>query len=107
MFFFSLDKNNFSHDQKLNPRNDRWLCADLSDATHVMQTKFHTSVTVLRVVSSNEHIMPPYFFQRGLLLIASGCIDVLGTVVMSWIGLVCDGRLYMFHSAPAHKAVVT
>lgn len=33
---------------------------------------FFTSVLFLGMVSSNRHIMPPHFFQQGLLLNAAG-----------------------------------
>ncbi|XP_052832121.1 uncharacterized protein LOC128247010 [Octopus bimaculoides] len=37
--FFS-DEKNFDQDQKVNRRNDRWLCADPSEVPRVMRTKF-------------------------------------------------------------------
>ena len=64
LWFFS-DEKNFDQDQKVNRRNDRWLCADPSEVPTVMHTKFPATVMVFGVVSNEEHIMPPHFFSTG------------------------------------------
>jgi hypothetical protein len=39
LIFFS-DKKNFSQDQKVNKKHNRWLCADIIEVPIVMATKF-------------------------------------------------------------------
>ena len=109
MFWFFSDEKNFDQDQKNNRRNDRWLCADPSEVPRVMHTKFPATVMVLGVVSSEGHVMPPYFFPQGLRVNAAGYLDVLKAVVKPWIDKVSNGRPYVFQqdSAPSHKAIVT
>ena len=65
LIFFS-DEKNFSQDQKVNSRNNRWLCDDPSDVPIVMKTKFPATVMVLGVVSNKGDVMPPYIFEAGL-----------------------------------------
>lgn len=76
--FFS-DEKKFIQDQKVNRQNDRWLCDDPFKVPTVMHTKCPSSVMVLGVVSSEGHIMPPYFFPQGLRINA----DVLITSMSS------------------------
>lgn len=61
------------------------------------------------MVSSEGHILPPHFIQQGIGLNAAGYADVLETLAMAWINLVCSRRPHAFQqeSAPARKAVVT
>lgn len=108
LWFFS-DEKNFDQDQKVNRRNDRWLCADPSGVPRVMHTKFPATVMVLGVVSSEGHVMPPHFFPQGLRVNAAAYIEVLETVVKPWIDSVRNARPYVFQqdSAPAHKARTT
>ena len=40
MLWFYSDEKHFDQDQKINRRNDRWICGDPSDVPHVMNTKF-------------------------------------------------------------------
>ena len=80
LWFFSYKKN-FHQDQKVNRRNDRWLCADPSKVPRVMHTKFPVTVMALGVVSNEGHVMPPHFFLQGLRVNSAAYIDVLGTVV--------------------------
>ena len=105
LWFFS-DEKNFDQDQKVNRRNDRWLCADPSEVPRVMHTKFPATVMVLGVVSNEGHVMPPHFFTQGMKINAAAYIEVLSTVVKPWIDTVRNGRPYIFQqdSAPAHKA---
>ena len=65
IIFFS-DEKNFTQDQKVNRKNNRWLCRDISEVPVVMHTKFPQTVMVLGVVSSEGDVMPPYFFLKGL-----------------------------------------
>jgi hypothetical protein len=53
---------NFSEDQKVNRKNNRWLCSDISEVPIVMATKFLATVMVLGVVSNEGGVMPPHFF---------------------------------------------
>lgn len=71
MLKFFSDEKNFDQDQKVNRRNDRWLCKSPDEVPRVMHTKFPSTVMVLGVVSSEGDVMPPFFFQRGLRVNAS------------------------------------
>ncbi|UYV79804.1 hypothetical protein LAZ67_18000702, partial [Cordylochernes scorpioides] len=109
MLRFFSDEKNFDVDQKVNPRNDRWICKDPSEIPVVMHTKFPASVMVLGVISSEDDVMPPHFFEKGLRMNADTYINVLETVVKPWMDMVAAGRKYVFQqdSAPAHKAKKT
>ncbi|UYV78053.1 hypothetical protein LAZ67_15003314 [Cordylochernes scorpioides] len=109
MLRFFFDEKNFEVDQKVNPRNDRWICKDPSEIPVVMHTKFPASVMVLGVISSEGDVMPPHFFEKGLRMNADTYINVLETVVKPWMDMVASGRKYVFQqdSAPAHKAKKT
>lgn len=106
--FFS-DKKNFAQDQKLNRRNDRWLCSDPFEMPRVICTKFPSIVMVLDVVSNEGHVIPPHFFPQGLRVNAAAYIEVLETVVKPWIDNICNIRPYIFQQelAPSHKALQT
>ncbi|UYV73232.1 IKK1 [Cordylochernes scorpioides] len=54
MLRFFSDEKYFDVDQKVNPRNDRWICKDPSEIPVVMHTKFPASVMVLGVISSED-----------------------------------------------------
>ena len=54
-------EKNFDQDQKVNPRNDRWLCRDPSELPTVMHTKFPATVMVVGVVSSEGDVILPRF----------------------------------------------
>jgi len=82
MLWFYSDEKNFDQDQKVNRRNDRWLCADPSEVPHVMHTKFPATVMVLGVMSNEGHVIPPHFFSQGLRMNAA-YIAVLEAVVKS------------------------
>ncbi|UYV67039.1 hypothetical protein LAZ67_4003746 [Cordylochernes scorpioides] len=109
MLRFFSDEKNFDVDQKVNPRNDRWICKDPSEIPVVMHTKFPASVMVLGVISSEGDVMPPHFFEKGLRMNADTYINVLETVVKPWMEMVAAGRKYVFQqdSAPAHKVKKT
>ena len=107
MLCFFSDKKNFDQDQKVNKRNKRWL--DPSEVSRVMHTKFPATVIGLGIVSNEGYVMPRHFFLQGLRGNSAAYIDVLGTVVKSWIDRVRNGRPYIFQqdSAPSHKAQTT
>ncbi|UYV69528.1 K02A2.6-like [Cordylochernes scorpioides] len=92
MLRFYSDEKNFDVDQKVNPRNDRWICKDPSEIPVVMHTKFPASVMVLGVISSEGDVMPPHFFEKGLRMNADTYINVLETVVKPWMDMVAAGR---------------
>ncbi|UYV72851.1 hypothetical protein LAZ67_10000990 [Cordylochernes scorpioides] len=92
MLRFFSDEKNFDVDQKVNPRNDRWICKDPSEIPVVMHTKFPASVMVLGVISSEGDVMPPHFFEKGLRMNADTYINVLETVVKPWMDMVAAGR---------------
>ena len=62
--FFS-DETIFTADTKVNRRNDRWIAVDLFDVPVVGKTKKPAAVHVLLVVSSEGHVMSPFFFEKG------------------------------------------
>lgn len=105
LIFFS-DEKNFSQDQMVNRRNDRWLCSDSDDVPVVMSTKFPASVMVLGVISNEGDVMPPFFFEGGLRVNADAYIHVMDTVVKPWIETIAGDRHYVFQQdgAPAHTA---
>ena len=108
LWFFSNEKN-FDLDQKVNRRNDRWLCSDPQEVPTAMHTKFPSNVMVLGVISNERHVMPPHFFEQGHRVNAAAYIDILASVVLPWIESVAQGRPYVFQqdSAPAHTAHTT
>ena len=95
LIFFS-DEKNFQQDQVVNRRNDRWLCADITEVPVVMRTKYPQTLMVLGVVTSEGEVMPPHIFERGSRLNAEGYIHVLSTVVKPWIETIANGRPYVF-----------
>lgn len=105
LIFFS-DEKNFCQDQKVNKRNDRWLCADVEEVPVVMSTKFPATVMVLGVISSEGDVMPPFFFEEGLRVNADAYIHVMDTVVKPWMEGIAGDRHYVFQQdgAPAHTA---
>lgn len=109
MLWFFSDEKLFTQDQKVNRRNDRWLCSSASEVPTVMHTKFPSSLMILGVVSNEGHVMPPYFFPQGLRINASVYIEALDTCVKPWIEKVAHGRSYVFQqdSAPCHTAIKT
>ena len=104
MLWFFSDEKIFVQDQKVNRKNDRWLCQSPDEVPTVMHTKFPASVMVLGVVSSEGDVMPPHFFLQGARVNAVAYTDVLNTVVKPWITAVARGRPYVFQqdSAPSH-----
>ncbi len=95
LVFFS-DEKNFSQDQKVNWKNNRWLCADISDLPIVMATKFPTTVMVLGVVSNEGGVMPPHIFAKWLKINTEEYVKVLKEVVKPWMDGVAAGRHYVF-----------
>ncbi len=65
LIFFS-DEKNFTQDQKVNSKNNRWLCNDPREIPIVMKTKFPATVMVLGVVSNKGDVMPPHMFEASL-----------------------------------------
>lgn len=78
--------------QKVNRRDDRWLCVDPSD---VMHTKIHASVIVLGM-SSEGRFNQLRLFPRGLRLNSFSYTGVLEKVGKPWINFVWDETPYMF-----------
>lgn len=92
--FFS-DEKNFDQDQKVNRRNDRWLCKYPDDVPRVMHTKFPATVMVLGVISSEGDVMPPHFFENGLRVNTDVYVKVLRDVVKPWMDAIADRRHYV------------
>ena len=64
LIFFS-DEKNFTQDQVVNARNNRWICENAEDVPIVGRTKFPLHVKVLGVMSSEGDIMPPPHLPAG------------------------------------------
>lgn len=81
-WFFS-DEKNFSQNQKLDRRKDRWLCQTAEEFPIFRHSNLLASVMV-QVVMSNEdndgYVMPPHFFCQGLRVNTAVYTDVLDTV---------------------------
>ena len=106
--FFS-DEKNFTQEEKVNRRNDRYLTDDIAEVPIVMHVKFPLNVMVLAVVSSEGDVMPPFIFEKGVKLNSDVYIDVLSTVVKPLMDEVAKGRPYVFQqdSAPCHASKKT
>lgn len=63
---------------KVNQKNDRQLCTDLSEVPMAMHTTF------LEVVSNKENVMTPHLFPQGLRINASVYTVVLERVCNRW-----------------------
>ena len=87
----------------------RWIATNNRDVPRVMKTKFPATVMVFRVVSSEDHIMPPHIFEVGLKVNTKVYLDVLKSVVIPWCNQVAGGRPWVWQqdSAPAHKSKKT
>ena len=57
VLIFYSDEKNFSQDQKINRRNNRWLCSDPKEVPIVMATKFPATVMVIGVVPNKGDVM--------------------------------------------------
>ena len=108
LIFFS-DEKNFSQDQKVNRRNNRWLATNITEVPIVMATKFPTTTMVLGVVSNEGDVMPPHFFAKGLKINTEEYLKVMKEVVKPWMDGVASGRDYTFQQdgAPAHNSKTT
>jgi hypothetical protein len=108
LIFFS-DEKNFSQDQKVNKKNNRWLCVDISEVPVAMATKFPATVMVLGMVNNEGDVMPPHIFAKGLKINTEEYTKVLKEVVKPWMDEVAAGRHYMFQQdgAPAHNSKAT
>ena len=106
MLIFYSDEKNFSQDQKVNKKNNRWLCSEPTDVPIVMTTKFPATVMVLGVVSDKGDVMPPHLFEASLRVNAEVYLDVMINIVKPWMDQVADGRPYIWQQdgAPAHTA---
>ena len=106
LIFFS-DQKNFSQDHKVNTRN--------SSVSAVTQPTFLLSwrasslqLTVIGVVSSEGHVMPPHFFPKGLWIAVQNYLSVLRDVIKPWMDQIADGCHYIFQqdSTLAHSAII-
>lgn len=72
-------------------------------------TKLPASVKVLVVMICEWHVIPPHYFQHGLLVNVAGHTALLKIAVKPWIYIVYDGRPYVFQqeSTPTDKNVVS
>jgi hypothetical protein len=108
LIFFS-DEKNFTQDQKVNRKNNRWLCFDPTEVPKVMSTKFPATVMVLGVVSNEGDVMPPHIFPKGLRVDTGEYLNVMETVVKPWMDQIAGNRHYIFQQdgAPAHNSKKT
>ena len=86
-----------------------WIATNNRVVPRVMKTKFPSTVMVLGVVSSEDHIMPPHIFEVGLKVNTKVYLDVLKSVVIPWCNQVAGGRPWVWQqdSAPVHKSKET
>jgi hypothetical protein len=94
-------------DQKVNSRNNRWLCDDPTEVPIVTKTKFPATVMVLGVVSNKGDVMPPHIFEASLRVNTDMYIDVLTNEVKPWMDGVAARRarrpyIWQQDGAPAH-----
>ncbi len=99
---FISDEKNFSQDQKVNKKNNRWLCADISEVPIVMATKFPATVMVLGVVSNEGDMMPPHIFAKGLKINTEEYVKVMKEMMKPWMDGAAVGRHYVFQQDGAH-----
>jgi hypothetical protein len=101
-----LKQENFTQDQKVNRRNNRWLCSDPTKVPIVMATKFPANVMVLGVVSNEGDVMPPHIFPKGLRVNTDEYLDMIKTVVKPWMDQIAGNRHYIFQQdgAPVHNS---
>ena len=109
MLRFFSDEKNFTQQQKINKRNQRYLTDDPMEVPVVMTVKFPVNVMVLGVISSDGDVMPPHIFEKGLRVNTDVYLDVMENVVKPWMDRVAAGRPYVFQqdSAPAHASKKT
>jgi hypothetical protein len=105
LIFFS-DEKNLSQDQKVNLRNNRWLCDDPSEVPIVMKTKFPVMVMVMGGVRNKGDVMPPHVFEAGHRVNTDVYIDVLYNEVKPWMDRVAAGRPYIWQQdgVPAYTS---
>ena len=105
LIFFS-DEKNFSQDQKVNSRNNRWLCDDPSEVPIVMKTKFPATVMCMGVISNKGDVMLPHFFPTGLKINTDVYLDLLNNVVKPWMDQIAAGRPFIWQQdgVPAHNS---
>ena len=103
--FFS-DEKIFCVDAKVNRQNDRWIAQDPEDVPVIGRTKHPASIHVLMVISSEGHVMPPHFFQKGQNVNTAVYLNVLRDVIKPWMVEMADGNPYVFQQdgAPAHTS---
>ncbi len=108
LIFFS-DEKKFTQNQKVNRRNNRWLCSDPTEVPIVMTTKFPANVMVLGIVSNKGDVMPPHIFPKGLRVNTDEYLDVIKIVVKPWMDQIAGNCHYIFQQdgAPAHNSKKT
>jgi hypothetical protein len=119
MLWFFSDEKNFCQDQIHNSQNHRWIAKSphpmkknakrklaRTDIPRVHKTKFPATVMILGVVSSEGDVMPPHFFEKGLMINTDVYLDVLEKVVVPWCKQVAGDRPWVWQqdSAPAHMS---
>lgn len=105
VIFFS-DEKVFTIEQNVNRRNHRWLCSDTSEVPIVEHSHHPQSVMVLGVISSQGHVMPPHFIERGIRLNGESYRDILRDIVIPWCRQVSQGAGFIFQQdgAPPHTS---
>ena len=68
-----------------------------------MQTEFSQTVIVFGCASCEGVAMPPHFFRKSLRLNSDAYVELMITIVKSWITMVANGRpcIWQQDSAPA------
>ena len=75
----------------MDRRNDRWLAYDFEDVPVVARMKFPANVHFLSVVSSDDDIMLPHFFNKREIVTKEIYLRVLTIVIKLWMDTVLSG----------------
>ena len=105
----STDPSYDSRNNASTLKMQTWIATNNRDVNTVMKTMFPATVMVLRVVSSEGHIMPPHIFEVGLKVNTKMYLDVLKSVVIPWCNQVVGGRPWVWQqdSVLTHKSKET
>jgi hypothetical protein len=95
---------------RINRKNNRWLCSDITEVPIVMATNFQPlGRCCAGHHQQRERGHAVHFFPKGLTINAEEYVKVLRDIVKLWIDWVASGRHYIFQQdgAPAHNAKKT
>ena len=104
MLWFFSDEKNFCQDQGPQQAEPLMDCYVPNDVPRVMKTKFPNTVMIFGVISSDRDVMPPHIFETSLRVDTEIYLQVMETVVLSWIKQVAQDGPWVWQqdSAPCH-----